>query len=54
MDNYHKFLKKKKKTFIESGFEVDEKKLHKSLFDFQKHAVKIALRKGRFALFFYF
>jgi hypothetical protein len=52
MDSYEKFLNSKKKSFIESGFEVDEKDLHESLFDFQKHAVKVALRKGRFALFF--
>jgi len=52
MDSYEKFLNSKKKSFIESGFEVDEKELHSLLFDFQKHAVKVALRKGRFALFF--
>lgn len=52
MMEYEKFLETKKKTFIDSGFEVDEKDLHESLFDFQKYAVNIALRKGRFALFF--
>jgi DNA modification methylase len=50
--NYEKFLETKRKTFIESGFEIDEKKLNKNLFDFQKFAVKTALNKGRFALFF--
>lgn len=49
---YEKFLETKKKSFIESGFDIDEKKLNKNLFDFQKFAVKTALRKGRFALFF--
>ncbi len=50
--NYQDFLNTKKKTFIESGFEVDENTLNKYLFDFQKYAVQVALRKGRFALFF--
>lgn len=49
---YQKFLEKKKKTFISSGFEIDESELNKNLFDFQKYTVKTALRKGRFALFF--
>jgi superfamily II DNA or RNA helicase len=49
---YEDFLESKKKTFLESGFEIDESKLNKNLFDFQKFAIKTALRKGRFALFF--
>jgi DNA modification methylase len=49
---YKKFLESKRKSFIESGFEIDEIKLNKNLFDFQKYAVKTALRKGKFALFF--
>lgn len=49
--NYEEFLKSKEKTFIESGFEVEESQLNKNLFDFQKHIVKIALKKGRFAIF---
>jgi len=49
---YKKFLESKRKSFIESGFEIDESKLNKNLFDFQKYAVKTALRKGKFALFF--
>lgn len=50
--NYEEFLKTKKKSFIKSGFEVDESKLNSNLFDFQKYTVKTALNKGRFALFF--
>jgi DNA modification methylase len=50
--DYKKFLESKRKTFIESGFEVDEDQLNENLFDFQKYAVKTALSKGRFALFF--
>jgi DNA modification methylase len=49
---YTEFLEKKRKTFIESGFEIDESQLNHNLFDFQKFAVKTALRKGKFALFF--
>jgi len=50
--NYLKFLEQKKKSFIESGFEINDNELNKNLFDFQKYAVKIALKKGKFALFF--
>jgi DNA modification methylase/superfamily II DNA or RNA helicase len=48
---YKEFLKSKKKSFIESGFDVDESQLNKNLFDFQKHIVKRALKMGRFAVF---
>jgi len=48
---YSKFLQTKEKSFISSGFDIDESKLNHNLFDFQKHVVKIALKKGRFALF---
>jgi len=50
-DDYQEFLKSKQKTFIESGFEIDESELNSNLFDFQRYSVKISLRKGRFALF---
>lgn len=52
MEDYLKFLETKKKTFISSGFDIDESELNINLFDFQKYAVKVALNKGRFALFF--
>jgi superfamily II DNA or RNA helicase len=52
MTNYQQFLEQKKKTFIESGFEIEESKLNKNLFDFQRYAIKVALKKGKFALFF--
>lgn len=48
---YNKFLEQKRKTFLESGFEIDESKLNINLFDFQKFTVKTALSKGRFAVF---
>ena len=49
--DYQKFLKTKEKSHISSGFDIDEKQLNKNLFDFQKFTVKIALKKGRFAVF---
>ena len=49
---YNDFLNSKKKKFISSGFDIEENKLNDNLFDFQKYAVKTALNKGRFALFF--
>lgn len=52
MKDYKEFLESKKKSFIESGFEINESELNTNLFDFQKYAVITALRKGRFALFF--
>jgi DNA modification methylase len=50
--DYKEFLESKKKTFIESGFDINVEELNDNLFDFQKYAVKTALSKGRFALFF--
>jgi superfamily II DNA or RNA helicase len=48
---YKDFLETKTKTFLESGFEIDESELNPNLFDFQKFTVKTALSKGRFAVF---
>lgn len=50
--DYKSFLKTKRKSFIESGFKIDENKLNKNLKDFQRFGVKIALQKGKFAFFF--
>ena len=47
MKNYKDFLKEKQKTFINSGFEINEELLNNNLFDFQKYAVTTALKKGR-------
>ena len=49
--DYKDFLESKRKTTIESGFEIEETKLNKNLFPFQKYIVKTALKKGRFAIF---
>lgn len=48
---YKEFLETKRKTFIESGFEIEESELNENLFDFQRYIVKTALKKGRFAIF---
>jgi len=50
-DDYQEFLKSKQKTFIESGFEIDESELNSKLKDFQKFCVKRALKAGKYALF---
>jgi DNA modification methylase len=47
--NYQEFLKTKEKAFIDCGF--DAKKINSNLFDFQKYIVKLACKKGRFAIF---
>lgn len=49
---YEKFLESKKKTFISSGFDIEESELNPMMKDFQKYGVKIALKKGKFAFFF--
>jgi len=48
---YKDFLKQKEKGFISSGFDVNDNELNINLFDFQKHIIKIALKKGRFSIF---
>ena len=46
---YQEFLTTKKKSVIESGFEVDQ--LNENLFPFQEFIVKRALRAGKYAIF---
>lgn len=48
---YLEFLQKKQKTHIQSGFDVNENQLNKSMFDFQKFIVKRALKAGKYAIF---
>jgi len=48
---YLEFLETKRKSHLDSGFEINEDQLSDHLFDFQKYAVKWALKKGRAALF---
>ena len=52
MTDYQEFLTSKRKSFIESGFIVDELTLNPLLKDFQSYGVKTALMKGKFAFFF--
>jgi ERCC4-related helicase len=47
--NYNDFLLTKTKKTNDIGFGVN--RLNKNLFDFQKHIVKTALKKGRYAIF---
>jgi len=47
--NYQEFLQTKRKTVIESGFEVKELNTH--LFPFQEFIVKRALKAGKYAIF---
>ena len=49
---YKEFLDTKRKTFTESGFELNESDLNVNLKDFQKYGIKTALFKGKFAFFF--
>lgn len=49
--NYHEFLESKKKSIIQSGFEILDYQLNKNLFDFQRFIVKRALKNGKYAIF---
>jgi DNA modification methylase len=51
MKNYFKLLENKKKRITDAGFEVKDNQLNENLFDFQRHIVKTALKKGRYAIF---
>jgi DNA modification methylase len=48
---YEQFLDNKKKAHQDSGFEIQDADLNPALFDFQRHIVKTALKKGRYAIF---
>lgn len=49
--NYTEFLESKEKSIIESGFNIDQSELNKSLFPFQKYIVQQALKAGKYAIF---
>ena len=51
MKEYIDFLETKKKSRIESGFDVNVEDMNPALFDFQRYCVNRALKVGRFALF---
>lgn len=48
---YKEFLDKKIKSIDDSGFDIQDDMLNKSLFPFQRYIVKTALKKGRYAIF---
>lgn len=48
---YDEFIKSKLSKIEDSGFNVDINLINPKLFDFQKHIVQIALKKGRYAIF---
>ena len=49
--DYLDFIDSKTKTLEPVGFDVPSEWLHPSLFDYQEHIVRMALAKGRFAVF---
>ena len=49
--DYFDFLKSKQKNIVISGFDIDENKLNKNLFPFQRFIVKRALKAGKYAIF---
>lgn len=51
LEEYYKFLKKKKEVKSNCGFDIDDNELNKNLFPFQRYCVKRALSCGRFAMF---
>lgn len=48
---YSEFLKTKEYVYENTGFDVTLDKLNESMFEFQKHIVRWALKKGRCVLF---
>lgn len=51
MNDYDKFIEKKRKFVSDSGFHIEIADLNLLLFPFQAFCVQTALRKGKFALF---
>ncbi len=49
--NYNDFLKTKEIRVLPSGFNVEEGKLNPAAFDWQRHVVSWALKRGKAALF---
>lgn len=51
ISEYRRFLETKKTHIPESGFVVEDYEMNPSLFPFQKHCVRRALKCGKYALF---
>lgn len=49
--SYQDFIQSKVVRHNDSGFAVDDKNLNTYLFPFQRHIVKTAIKKGRYAIF---
>lgn len=49
--NYQDFLESKRKTTIETGFNIDKSELNPVLFEFQKDIVRWAVNRGKAAIF---
>ena len=49
--DYQSFLESKLSKIEASGFDIEDKDLPEFLFDYQRYIVKLALKKGRFAIF---
>lgn len=48
---YQEYLQRKLREVPSVGFDVEDAELTPELFEFQRHCVRLALKKGRFALF---
>ncbi len=48
---YKDLLESKKKRIADSGFNIEESELNSSMFPFQKHIVRTALKAGKYAIF---
>lgn len=51
MIDYEEFLKRKIRNVSEAGFRVSETDINNKMFPFQSFCTRVALKKGRFALF---
>jgi len=51
VDEYKEFLNSKKRKAQDSGFEISKQEINSKLFEFQKDIVKLAIKKGKFAIF---
>lgn len=49
--SYSEFISCKQRKSSVTGFKIPDTRLHKTLFDFQKYLVSIALEHGRYAIF---
>jgi hypothetical protein len=51
IDSYNKFIESKRKVFVSAGVDTRIEDLHFDLYEWQKHIVRWALKKGKAALF---